>query len=48
MYPDSGWWRPHTEYDRFFACLRTESCIGHENFTNQLGECAEGYTGNMC
>ena len=47
--PDAGFWRPHDEYDGIFECPNYNACLGSKNETESLtGECATGYTGNLC
>jgi len=48
MYPLAGYWRSKNATDKFFSCPRAASCLGNENYTNSVGACGTGYTGNLC
>ena len=48
IYPQAGFWRSKNTTDKFFECPRPASCLGHANYTSNIGACADGYTGNMC
>jgi len=48
MYPRAGYWRPDPYTSTFYSCPNSDSCLGSADYSNYLGNCAEGYTGNMC
>lgn len=48
IYPDSGYWRPDPQFEQVLQCPRADACLGHVNFTSEVGYCADHYTGNMC
>jgi hypothetical protein len=48
MFPKDGYWRSEIFTEKFYSCLRADSCIGHDNYTNYLGECETGYEGPLC
>mmetsp|Transcript_19933 Transcript_19933/g.3252 ORF Transcript_19933/g.3252 Transcript_19933/m.3252 type:complete len:97 (+) Transcript_19933:269-559(+) len=48
IFPRSSYWRSGKYSDNFIQCLRPESCIGHNNYTNYKGECEAGYRSNLC
>lgn len=48
MYPLAGYWRSKNTTDKFFTCPKGSSCLGNLNYTNSVGACATGYTGNLC
>jgi len=51
--PRAGYWRYNATADLVLECPRGESCLGNsENGADEeldpTGDCAEGYTGNLC
>jgi len=48
IYPEAGGWRPDQLFEEVLRCPRAESCLGHMNFSSEVGYCAEQYTGNVC
>lgn len=48
IYPDSAYWRPDVQFEQVFQCSRADACLGHVNFTSEVGYCAVHYTGKMC
>jgi len=49
MVPESGYWRPSKDTDKFFACPNSGTCLGSPNVSPSLtGECSYGFRGNKC
>ena len=48
IYPEPGNWRPDLLLEEVFQCPRAEACLGHVNFSSEVGYCEEQYTGNLC
>ena len=50
MAPREGYWRSNKYTDKFLACPNPDACIGSDPppNLNYLGNCATGYTGNLC
>eukprot|EP00361_Fabrea_salina_P007450 CAMPEP_0202436818 /NCGR_PEP_ID=MMETSP1345-20130828/26245_1 /ASSEMBLY_ACC=CAM_ASM_000843 /TAXON_ID=342563 /ORGANISM="Fabrea Fabrea salina" /LENGTH=1731 /DNA_ID=CAMNT_0049050339 /DNA_START=6 /DNA_END=5201 /DNA_ORIENTATION=+ len=48
MYPRASYWRPDPYTSTFYQCPNSDACLGSSDYSNYLGNCAEGYTGNMC
>mmetsp|Transcript_12307 Transcript_12307/g.23361 ORF Transcript_12307/g.23361 Transcript_12307/m.23361 type:complete len:94 (+) Transcript_12307:650-931(+) len=49
MVPKEGYWRPSIYTDKLFECPNSKACKGSQSLkVFLLGECAEGYRGNMC
>jgi hypothetical protein len=51
MVPKKGYWRSSIYTDLFIECLNPDACIGSEAPPKPLsltGDCATGYTGNLC
>lgn len=48
IFPDPTYWRPNKQFEGVFKCPFAEACLGHINFSSEVGHCAQYYTGNMC
>lgn len=48
MTPKPGYWRSDSKSDHFFKCFYDKACLGGESPFNLLGNCEEGYQGNLC
>ena len=48
MFPKEGYWRPDPLSDKFYKCPSKHACKGSPDYSNYLGNCSTGYTGNMC
>ena len=48
--PKATYWRSNKFSDKFYSCPNPDACTGSEAppNLNYLGDCATGYTGNMC
>ena len=45
--PAPGYWRSNPVQNNFYACLRSDSCLGGDE-THPLGICSKGYNGILC
>jgi len=51
MVPRAGYWRARADTEVFYKCLYVSACTGSPTPPNSLsltGDCATGYTGNLC
>ncbi|CAG9321940.1 unnamed protein product [Blepharisma stoltei] len=47
--PKKGYWRCGMLSDKFWSCSNSDACIGSDPYKiSYTGECATGYTGNLC
>lgn len=48
LYPSAGFWRPFESYDGLMQCPNLKACLGHNDYSSQIGVCAEKYEGHLC
>lgn len=48
IYPEPAYWRSGPQFEEVFRCPRADACLGHVNFSSEVGYCANHYTGAMC